>query len=96
MELLDKIQELWGRTLSPIETQTIINLVEEEQINEDVILEVAMMSVDKERPLLYMKKVLYYVKHPLEKKEKKEEPKEEEPQIVHKSKWLDEFLKGGN
>ena len=98
MELLDKIQELWGRTLSPIENFTIINMVEEEHLREDVILEAAMLSVDKERPFLYMKKILYYVKNPLEKKEKKEEEVEEEPKMVRKCKWLEEFQKkhGGN
>ncbi len=90
MELLDKIQELWGRTLSPIENFTIINMVEEEHLREDVILEAAMLSVDKERPFLYMKKILYYVKNPLEKK-KVDEPIEE-PKKVRKCKWLEEFL----
>lgn len=97
MELLNKIQELWGRTLSPIETYTIINMIEEEHLDEKLILEAAMMSVDKAQPFYYMKKVLYNIKHPLEKK-KEDDPVEEEPTLVRKSKWLEEFQKkyGGN
>ena len=90
MELLDKIQELWGRTLSPIETYSIIAMKEEEHLDEKLILEVAMMSVDKAQPFYYMKKVLYNIKHPLEKK-KEDDPVEEEPKRVRKCKWLKEF-----
>lgn len=90
MELLDKIQELWGRTLSPIETYSIIAMIEEEKMDEKVILDSAKLSADKKRPFQYMKKVLYNIKHPLEKK--KEEPVEEEPKRVRKSKWLKEFF----
>ena len=90
MELLDKIQELWGRTLSPIETYSIISMKEEEHLDEKLILEVAMMSVDKAQPFYYMKKVLYNIKHPLEKK-KEDDPVEEEPKRVRKCKWLKEF-----
>ena len=90
MELLDKIQELWGRTLSPIETYSIIAMIEEEHLDEKLILEVAMMSVDKAQPFYYMKKVLYNIKHPLEKK-KEDDPVEEEPKRVRKCKWLKEF-----
>ena len=93
MELFDKIQELWGRTLSPIETYSIIAMIEEEHLDEKLILEVAMMSVDKSQPFYYMKKVLYNIKHPLEKK--KEEEPVEEPKMVRKSKWLEEFLNEG-
>lgn len=98
MELLDKIQELWGRTLSPIETYSIIAMIEEEKLNEEIILECAKLSADKKRPFQYMKKVLYNIKHPLEKK--KEDEPVEEPKLVRKSKWLEEFLnednQGGN
>lgn len=90
MELFDKIQELWGRTLSPIETYSIIAMIEEEHLDEKLILEVAMMSVDKAQPFYYMKKVLYNIKHPLEKK-KEDDPVEEEPKRVRKCKWLKEF-----
>lgn len=76
MKLLDQIQELWGRTLSPIETCSIISMIEEEKMDENVIIECAKLSADKERPFQYMKKVLYNIKHPLEKK--KEELVEEE------------------
>lgn len=90
MELLDKIQELWGRTLSPIESYSIIAMKEEEKLDEKLILEVAMMSVDKAQPFYYMKKVLYNIKHPLEKK-KEDDPVEEEQKKVRKCKWLKEF-----
>ena len=90
MELLDKIQELWGRTLSPIETYSIIAMIEEEKMDEKVILECAKLSSDKKSPFQYMKKVLYNIKHPLEKK-KEDEPVEEEPKRVRKCKWLKEF-----
>lgn len=90
MELLDKIQEMWGRTLSPIETYSIIAMIEEEKLDEKLILEAAMMSVDKAQPFYYMKKVLYNIKHPLEKK-KEDDPAEEEPKRVRKCKWLKEF-----
>ena len=90
MELLNKIQELWGRTLSPIETYSIIAMIEEEHLDEKLILEAAMMSVDKAQPFYYMKKVLYNIKHPLEKK-KEDDPVEEEPKRVRKCKWLKEF-----
>ena len=87
MELIDKIQNLWGKTLSPIETFTIINLLQEENLQEDVILEAAMMSVDKEKPMLYMKKILYNIKHPLEKPNPYVQPVE--PPKESGSQWLD-------
>lgn len=90
MELLDKIQEMWGRTLSPIESNSIINMVEEEHLDEKLILQCAMMATNKAQPYFYMKKVLYNVKHPLEKK-KEDDPVEEEPKRVRKCKWLKEF-----
>lgn len=89
MKLLDKVCELWGRTLSPIETQKIINLAEE--FSEEVILEAAMISSDKTHPMQYMCKCLYYVKHPTEQGKKK--PVEDEKEMVRKSKWLEEFQK---
>ena len=92
MELLDKIQELWGRTLSPIETYSIIAMIEEEHLDEKLILQCAMMATDKAQPYFYMKKVLYNIKHPLEKK-KEDVPVEEEPKMVRKCKWLEEFQK---
>lgn len=85
MNLIEKICELWGRTLSPIETQKIINIKEE--YSEEVILEAALLSVDKVHPMQYMCKILYYVKHPVEKKETKKEERQEG------SKWLNNFHK---
>ena len=85
MQILDKVCELWGRTLSPIETQKIINLVDE--FSEDVILEAAMVSADKQRPMAYMCKVLYYVKNPLDLKPKEEKVVE----VPKQSEWLKNF-----
>lgn len=87
MKTIDKVCELWGRTLSPIETQKIINLMKE--FSEEIILEAAMISSDKIHPMQYMAKVLYYVNHPLEPK-KEEKPVEEVP-VETGSKWLDKF-----
>lgn len=89
MELIDKIQNLWGKTLSPIETFTIINLLNEENIQEDVILEAAIMSVDKEKPMLYMKKILYNIKHPLESNNTNKNIQPSEPPKESGSQWLD-------
>lgn len=84
MELISQIEQLWGRTLSPIEIQTIVNL--SEQFNEEVLLESAMISQDKERPLAYMKAILRNVKFPTSEIEKKKE----EPSSSG-SEWLREF-----
>lgn len=105
MELITQIEQLWGRTLSPIELQTIVNLTE--QFNEEVLLESAMMSQDKERPLAYMKAILRNVKFPTSEIKKKEEPtssgsewwdktkleleKNEKIEKLEGSKWLEEF-----
>ena len=70
MNLLDKICELWGRTLSPIETQKILNI--KNKYSEEIILEAAMLSVDKTHPMQYMCKILYYMEHPTEHPPKKE------------------------
>ena len=78
MKLLDQIQGLWGRTLSPIEIQSIIGFTE--LYEEKTILEAALLSIDKERPFLYMKKILTNCK----KKETEEESGSE---------WLDNFNK---
>ena len=87
-ELLEKISEIWGRVLSPIETQKIINLCEE--FGENIILEAAMISSSKTYPMQYMCKVLYYVKNPIEATKKKEEVQEP---VQTNSKWLEEFEK---
>ena len=87
MNLIDKICELWGRTLSPIEAQKILNI--KDSFNEEVILEAAMLSMDKVHPMQYMMRILYYVNHPMEKKEEAKEPK---VQDTSGSKWLDDFL----
>ena len=97
MSIIDKICEVWGRTLSPIETQKIINLSEE--FDDDVLIEAALISVDKTHPMAYMSKILYYVKNPLEQSTKKKEIKEENNGNEDANKWLEDFKKrhnGGN
>lgn len=84
MELINQIEQLWGRTLSPIEIQTIVNLTE--QFNEEVLLESAMMSQDKERPLAYMKAILRNVKFPTSEIEKTKEET-----TSSGSEWLQKF-----
>lgn len=81
MKLLDQIQGLWCRTLSPIEMNILIGWTS--LYDEKTILEAALISVDKEKPLSYMKKVLINCK-------KKEEAEQEESSG---SAWLDEFNK---
>ena len=78
MKLLEQIQGLWGRTLSPIEIQSIIGFTE--LYEEKTILEAALISIDKEKPFPYMKKVLSTYK-----------PKEKEESSG--SEWLDNFNK---
>lgn len=78
MKLLDQIQGLWGRTLSPIEIQSIIGFTE--LYDDKTILQSAMMALDKEKPFPYMKKVLSTCKA----KEKEESSGSE---------WLDNFNK---
>ena len=78
MKLLDQIQGLWGRTLSPIEIQSIIGLTE--LYDDKTILQSAMLALDKEKPFPYMKKVLLSCK----KKETEEKSGSE---------WLDNFNK---
>lgn len=83
MRLLDQIQGLWGRTLSPVEIQSIIGLTE--VYDDKTILQSAMLALDKEKPFPYMKKVLMNCK-------KKDEVIGEK-KIVRKCKWLEEFFK---
>jgi hypothetical protein len=79
MKILDQIQGLWGRTLSPIEIQSIIGFTE--VYDEKTILQSAMLSIDKEKPFAYMKKVL------MNATTKEEEKKDN----FHKSEWGKEF-----
>ena len=74
MEIMDRICQEWGRTLSPIETQQIITL--SQSFSEDVLLEACKLSKDKKHPMQYMARILYYVEHPLENIPK---PKVKEP-----------------
>lgn len=82
MKLLDQIQGLWGRTLSPIEIQSIIGFTE--LYDDKTILQSAMMALDKEKPFPYMKP---YMKKVLSTYKPKEQ---EEPSG---SEWLDNFNK---
>ena len=93
MEIIDKICEVWGRTLSPIETQKIITL--SQHFSEDILLEACKLSVGKTHPMQYMARILYYVEHPLDnipKPKPKEKTKEEimNEQLLNDS-WLKEF-----
>lgn len=93
MEIIDKICEVWGRTLSPIETQKIITL--SQHFSEDVLLEACKLSVGKNHPMQYMARILYYVEHPLENipKPKVKEPTQQDllQQEMENDKWLQEF-----
>jgi hypothetical protein len=51
-----------------------------------------MISADKNLPMQYMAKTLYYVKHPTEQGKKKEKV-EVEPVEDTNSKWLEELKK---
>lgn len=90
MEIMDRIQELIGRTLSPIESYKLQNILK--KIPEEVILEACMMSIGKERPLDYMFKVLYYIENPLaERPVKKKNSYEEVDEILLNDEWLKDF-----
>ena len=83
--IIQKAEDTFGRTLSPIEGMTLIELLKEWPF--DVLAEAINLSKDKERPLMYLKKILYNIKNPLDSVKKKEEPKEE----LSGSEWLDRF-----
>ena len=90
MEVMDRIQELVGRTLSPIESYKLQNILK--TIPEDVVLEACMMSVGKERPLDYMFKVLYYIENPLaERPVKKKDGYNEVDEALLNDEWLKAF-----
>lgn len=88
MQIMDRVQELVGRTLSPIETFKLMNILKE--IPEDVVLEACMMSLGKERPLDYMFKVLYYVQNPLAERPIKAKMEKAEEDL-EKDEWLKAF-----
>ena len=79
MKLLEQIQGLWCRTLSPIEMDVLMGLMS--MYDDKTILEAALISIDKNNPMAYMKKVLTSCKT----KEKEEESSGSE--------WLDNFNK---
>ena len=71
--IIQKAEDSFGRTLSPIEGMTLIELLKSFPF--DVIAEAINLSKDKERPIQYLKKVLYNIKNPLE--SVKKEPSQE-------------------
>ncbi len=83
--IIQKAEDTFGRTLSPIEGMTLIELLKEWPF--DVLAEAINLSKDKNRPIMYLKKVLYNIKNPLESVKRKEEPKEE----FGGSEWLEQF-----
>lgn len=62
MQIMDRLQELIGRTFSPIEMFKLQKILE--TVPEDVVIEACMMSLNKEKPMEYMFKVLYYTMNP--------------------------------
>lgn len=92
MQIMDKIQELIGRTFSPIESFKLQKILE--TVPEDVVLEACMMSLDKEKPMEYMFKVLYYAMNPYAErpvKDKKEERRKEDQKSLEEDEWLKGF-----
>lgn len=98
MTIIDKICEVWGRTLSPIETQKIINL--SQHFTEEVLIEACKLSADKDRPMQYMARILYYVEHPLENIPKPKPKEKTKNEIITEEllndPWLQEFNKRNN
>lgn len=83
--IIQKAEDTFGRTLSPIEAMTLIEL--SKSFSFDVLAEAINLSKGKNKPILYLKKICYNIKNPLEPtKKKEEEPKEEQG-----SKWLEDF-----
>ena len=86
MKIIEECELILGRTLTPIEGATIIEISKE--WSDSVILEAMTLSKDKRNPLMYFKKILYNIKNPVEKKKENE--------IVETassgSNWLDNFL----
>lgn len=92
MEIMDKLQEMIGRTFSPIEMFKLQKILE--TVPEDVVLEACMMSINKERPMDYMFKVLYYAMNPYAErpvKDKKEDKRKEQQKALEEDEWLKGF-----
>ena len=92
MQIMDRLQELIGRTFSPIEMFKLQKILE--TVPEDVVIEACMMSLNKEKPMEYMFKVLYYAMNPYAErpvKDKKEEKRKEEVNSLVEDEWLKEF-----
>lgn len=90
MQIMDRLQELIGRTFSPIEIFKLQKILE--TVPEEVVLEACMMSLNKSRPMDYMFKVLYYAmnpyaERPLPKKEKGNYSDKE----LEEDEWIKEF-----
>lgn len=86
-DTVKKLENILGRSLSCLEAYTIMNLLD--TFPPEVLIEAMELSKDKKNPLQYFKKILYNTQHPLEYKQKKEE----EPQELTGSEWLEEFKK---
>ena len=92
MQIMDRLQELIGRTFSPIEMFKLQKILE--TVPEDVVIEACMMSLNKEKPMEYMFKVLYYAMNPYAErpvKDKKEEKRKEEVNSLLEDEWLKGF-----
>ena len=92
MQIMDRLQQLIGRTFSPIEMFKLQKILE--TVPEDVVIEACMMSLNKERPMEYMFKVLYYTMNPYAErpvKDNKEEKRKEEQKDLEENEWLKGF-----
>ena len=92
MQIMDKLQELIGRTFSPIEMFKLQKILE--TVPEDVVIEACMMSLNKERPMEYMFKVLYYTMNPYAERpviDRKEEKRKKDEKELEEDEGLKEF-----
>lgn len=90
MEVMDRLQQLIGRTFSPIEIFKLQKILE--TVPEDVVVEACMMSLNKEKPMEYMFKVLYYAMNPYAERpvSKKEKGNYSDKELLE-DEWLKEF-----
>ena len=85
---MDRLQQLIGRTFSPIEMFKLQKILE--TVPEDVVIEACMMSLNKERPMEYMFKVLYYSMNPYAERPIKTKMEKAEEDL-EKDEWLKAF-----
>ncbi len=91
MQIMDRLQQLIGRTFSPIEIFKLQKILE--TVPEDVVIEACMMSLNKEKPMEYMFKVLYYAMNPYA---ERPVPKKEKGNYSDKELLEDEWIKEFN